>query len=709
MATTEYTAVSLVKAYWTAQSINGSGYNVTGDAGNVAVGNVSGYNYVANQTTAVGQQITVNTTHAWNITGTTAADIIWGGAGSDTFTGQKTAGNDTIYGNGGKNVYDYTATTAANTVSLQDYVYGTDVVLGDQTVGAVAANFTSTGTVLVKGTATDGASVQLASESGQGYYNVTFKAGTNAAQGVWFGSTAASFMDASAQTAAVTMIGNNNDAADTLVGGKGADTIYAGSNDYVYGGAGNDSIVVTGSSNIVLGLASAGGADTIKGFKGGLAADGIDKLYLVDGNVTDLKVTYNYDETGEGEGNIAIALGSGKLVASDLEHSTGNSLNLAVQDSTKVWNVAIASTTKGSVILSDNGKLDDIYVGYNQTVANFSKQTTDTTSHLYDLSNSFGGEQKFYNIYALQASGNGDSLIGSTTMANSLAGGVGDDSLWGYGAKADTLKGAAGNNVFFYGTGDGKDVITDYTNTDGAADQVSLLSGSLTAVGRDAKNNMTLTLSSSDVLTVGTATASGDTVYNVAVGGTAYTAKVGLNGPGSTMTYSTAAEFYYGGNKNSSLTIADGEDYTINLGDGHFSNINSLDGNGQSGTETFFGNGSVAETLKGGSGTNSLWGGSGAVNDTLVGAGTTTYGFGKGDGNDVITGSGSDDTVLLYNVSLSDVSSAAVKSGAFVVSLTDGSSLTLKNYTADSANTFTLGDGTSWTYNYSKKNWTQKA
>ena len=73
MAKTEYTAVSLVKAYWTAQSINGSGYDVV-DTGNAAVGNVSGYNYVANQGAVTqGQQITVNTTHAWNITGTTAA------------------------------------------------------------------------------------------------------------------------------------------------------------------------------------------------------------------------------------------------------------------------------------------------------------------------------------------------------------------------------------------------------------------------------------------------------------------------------------------------------------------------------------------------------------------------------------------------------------------------------------------------------------
>ena len=271
----------------------------------------------------------------------------------------------------------------------------------------------------------------------------------------------------------------------------------------------------------------------------------------------------------------------------------------------------------------------------------------------------------------------------------------------------------------FYGTGDGKDIIDGYTNADGEADAICLLSGSLQGVGRDNGGNMTLTLSDSDVLTVLTyenpgvttpkPSANAEVIYNVAIGGTAYTAKVAKNGAGSTMTYSTAAEFYYGGNKSSSLTIADGEDYTINLGDGHFSGINSLDGNSQGGTDKFFGSGSASETLTGGSGTNSLWGGSGAVSDTLIGNGTTTYGFGKGDGNDVILHSGSDDTVLLYNVSLNDVKSAAVQSSAnaFVINLTDGSSLTLKGYSADSAKTFTLGDGTSWTYSYSTKGWTK--
>ena len=124
------TEVNLVKAYWTATSIDMNGANAA--ATNLAkVGNVSGYSYIANQAATTGQTIIVQTDHSWNITGTTAADVIWGGAGSDTFTGQEVSGNDTVYGGAGKNVYDYTATTVANIVSLADYDYAKDISFDD--------------------------------------------------------------------------------------------------------------------------------------------------------------------------------------------------------------------------------------------------------------------------------------------------------------------------------------------------------------------------------------------------------------------------------------------------------------------------------------------------------------------------------------------------------------------------------------------------
>ena len=138
--------------------------------------------------------------------------------------------------------------------------------------------------------------------------------------------------------------------------------------------------------------------------------------------------------------------------------------------------------------------------------------------------------------------------------------------------------------------------------------------------------------------------------------------------------------------------------------------IEVIDGSSGSGSQVLFGSASGSESLKGGSGTNSLWGGAGAVSDTLIGgSGTTTYGFGTGEGNDVITSSTSSDTVLLYDVSLSDISSCGVTSGAMVITLTDGSSLKIKNYTSSSVNTFTLSDGTSYTYDYSTKGWSVKS
>ena len=85
-----------------------------------------------------------------------------------------------------------------------------------------------------------------------------------------------------------------------------------------------------------------------------------------------------------------------------------------------------------------------------------------------------------------------DNLIG-TTAADSILGNAGNDILIG-GAGSDTLIGGkgndtltsgAGNDLFIYKSGDGNDVITDYT----ASDKISITGGSYTksTVGNDIK------------------------------------------------------------------------------------------------------------------------------------------------------------------------------------------------------------------------------
>jgi len=112
----------------------------------------------------------------------------------------------------------------------------------------------------------------------------------------------------------------------------------------------------------------------------------------------------------------------------------------------------------------------------------------------------------------------------------------------------------------------------------------------------------------------------------------------------------------------------------------------------------------------GAEGANSLYGGQGG-RDTLVGSASSedTFYFGKGEGRDTITNSNDEDKVMLYNISLSDIDGTKTgvnKEGNMVIALSDGSSLTLKNYKNHGAETFQLADS-SWRYDKQAGEWQQ--
>ena len=78
-----------------------------------------------------------------------------------------------------------------------------------------------------------------------------------------------------------------------------------------------------------------------------------------------------------------------------------------------------------------------------------------------------------------------DTLMGSAGN-DSLNGGAGNDELWG-GKGDDTLYGGAGSDVFIYQSGDGKDIISDYTSVD----KVMVLSGKVESPFVDTDGNVT--------------------------------------------------------------------------------------------------------------------------------------------------------------------------------------------------------------------------
>ena len=80
--------------------------------------------------------------------------------------------------------------------------------------------------------------------------------------------------------------------------------------------------------------------------------------------------------------------------------------------------------------------------------------------------------------------------------------------------------------------------------------------------------------------------------------------------------------------------------------------------------------------------------------------------MGKGEGQDIITSSHSGDKVLFHNAALADIDGAktGIRNGALVVTLTDGSSITLKDYAGGGAETFQFTDG-GYRYDRSSGSW----
>ena len=83
---------------------------------------------------------------------------------------------------------------------------------------------------------------------------------------------------------------------------------------------------------------------------------------------------------------------------------------------------------------------------------------------------------------SLSGGGGNDTLYGGKGN-DYLAGDAGDDILYGE-AGTDTLSGGAGNDTFYYASGDGDDLITDYSSED----EIYLTSGSIDSVTLNGKD-----------------------------------------------------------------------------------------------------------------------------------------------------------------------------------------------------------------------------
>ena len=635
---------------------------------------------------------------------------VYGQAGSDTIvvadssaTVDAGAGNDSVVVKTGSATITLgdgrdTVSVGATGVSLQDYTYGTDVLVMGESKGADSTKtedvaFDTTGLVSV-----EGATATITSTNG--YYKAALASATDGSSSMryaWVSDTA-STIDLSSETNPFYVVADLNDTTgDSILGGRGNDSIIVGSNDTVNGGRGKDSIsIASGSTGVTVALSAGGSDDTVSGAKSltGFTDDAL-TLYVDDAS----KLGFTFGGTGDA------LKASIKGASAEFTDVTGDVVDLKVNAAGTTTNYEVIASGKAAVIDENASVLygvgDNVSVSVGAGVGN---SVIDLSSHHH-----FDDTHTYVNINKIDAtnSDGDDVLIGADT-ATTIAAGKGNSTIFGVGAGNDSLAGGAGNDTFFFGSGYGKDTIANYSAS--GDDQIVLLQVSEGFTKDNSGLHMAIGKDSLTVQNVGTDAANMEYTLSTWGNDNPFTAKIGMTATANTFTYGEDVDWYIGGSKTDTLTLTDVDDHEIQLGgtwkDKTYTSVEKVDASKASGDLLIWGATNENDTILAGAGSSSIFGGFGSSgNDVLTGntSGTTTFEFGLGCGNDTITSSKAADSVYLYNVSSADIQSATVSGTALVLTLTDSSTLTINSFrSGSSTNTFTLTDGT-MTYSTTEK------
>lgn len=642
------------------------------------------------------------------------AGTAYGEDGDDTLVAGSDTGDNkiTLCGGEGNDVFDlsYRAESGYNvTAIISDYAYGNDTLLIENLEHTL---FKSSGAV------TSGNNVTSEPVSVSSYYQATVETiagGTKT--DVWYTGTDASNMDATSSTAAIYMVSDNNDVGDTVLGGAGADSIYAGEGDYVYGGIGNDSINVTSNASVV--LDGEGGTDMVAGF-----GTGNNTLYINDKALGDLAATN--DGT-----NVAIMDGSASVILKD----TGSTAGILIEDSSKkTYNAAIAQDNKYSQLAMNDEPM--CYVGtrsekyYTTLAADLGVSGSAENPRLIDLSNgmqgNFGSTSLYYNINHLavtdSVTGSYGKIIGSTgSDAIAFSSLSGTDTIWG-GTGDDTINlvtGHTGTAEVAFADGDGSDLVKGFK---AATDCINIVTNDLASWKRISSGNIALTLDDASQIVVAGSNSVNDEI-TIKSGAATYVAKLGEEGRKNYFTTSANTGYYYGNNLTDTLAVSKtAEDTAIWLDNRkakgtadnpRYSSIERVDGSLAAGNLLIGGAENLNESFVGGQGDTTLWGGVGGDDTLKGGTGVTAYLFGVDEGHDVILNTKSTDKVMLYSVSDADVASSLLIGNTMLITLMSGDQLSIQGMNSSSVNTFVLMDGT-YIYDYSQRNtdmkgWTWKA
>ncbi len=669
----------------------GSGHSIDGGAGKDSI--VSGTGAFTNSTIWGGSDD--NIIYA----GTGAGNSYIGGSGKDTLVASAT--KSTLTGGEGADVFSLTNGTNA-LAYISDYNLGAGDVVSLKgstasevhaalaTAGTAKASFTSDGVVSLSA----GSSVATLTGS-DNYFAVNFK-DSDTTQLVAWGGTSAATINAGSMTKAAIILGNTNDTVgDSIVGSSQRDTIFAGANDTVYGGAGNDKIVVDGAGAYI-GSSSSGGIDTVTNFVSGFDKETADVIHLMDGNADSLTFT-----TGATAVTLANGDNNSKMIFTGLNQNTDGGFDLLI-DSAKV---VVAGS--GSTISASSAAYADAYYGTKSTGLSFAAvDSGDVNVHLTDTT-------KYRNITTLQGGQVNTTLIGSSANETLIATG-GNTTLWG-GAGKNYLKGAADAvDHFALMTGSGTDTVEGFAAyTADTADVADVVNTFGTGISSAASVSGGIKLETSEGASMLLKGIGGDQIVTyIDQYGTTNRAKIGAAGKKNTFTYEDGTTLYLGSNADDQLNVTGDTSRNIWL-DGskgvYYSGIDIVNASTADANMTLAGAGSYNVSLVGGKENNTLWGGLGSSDDTLKGGtdGKNTFFYALGNGNDVLQNVQAGDDILLTTINLSDIASHEVKSDGFSITTTAGQTLTAVRASGETSSTITMADGSKFIANYSEKKWEQ--
>jgi hypothetical protein len=630
------------------------------------------------------------------------------GAGNDSL---KIAGEGTQVTLGdGKD----TISIGAKNVNITDFDWANDTIqLADSLLGASLTTDGGWGNAKVSGTVEG---------TDTGFYAVSTSLTSDTQNFAWVGSDGTTVdVSSSKSKSGFYIYSNLNDEnGDSVIGSRQADTVYAGSNDTIDGGRGDDSISIADNATAVtVKLYDGSDSDSVTGFTTGFD-DEADIIY-VDSSDALKKASITGSSalvlaTGKARVSLgAVSGGTGTALTgttAPTAPTTNDSLNVKLNVAGTTANVQFFKGENNAVLNSDANYVWSMDDDGTLFLAN------DSTDYTIDLGNStnYGDTRMYHNVSNVNASAsNGNVVLVSGSKAASLTGGKGSSTLIGAGSKGDVLIGGSGNDVYEYAAGYGKDTISGYSyeDTDSAKNGADSIHFAAAASGFSSNGtNVTMTFNSdsSQTLTIAKVGANDKIRYTIGDDTVATVAKVGSSKAANKFTFEDDVTLYVGGAKTDTVTVgADTYDKTNiwldNSGtdkSAQYYGVEVVDASATTADVVIAGT-SANETLKASKGSSSLNGGAG--NDVLYGnkSGDTTFWFGAKGGKDTIMSSNTTDKVLLYDYDTTDINASACKYGTdLTLAFNDGSTLTVKSV-ANGAQQFTLKDGSVWTYNTKTK------